>query len=284
MPLLTGAEKLVAKSDSGTGVRSVQNALNVLEAVALSDGDVGVTQLADRLGLTKGSVHRHLTTLVDRGYLVQNSSTARYGVGPKYALLSRVVPRVDLTQIADHAMHDLRDNLGHTVVLSAMTPRGALVLSTVASTSPIEIGVRPGSELSFYASAQGRALLAFAPKPFQARILSRPLRAFTSKTITDRSAIERELVKVQRAGYAAAPEQVLLGVNAIAAPIYDDRDSCVAAIAIVGSIQHLPGSVHEQTASALKRAGRQISKLLGQAALSGRSSHVGIARGKSTAV
>ncbi len=69
-------------SDSAsTGVHSVQLAIDVLEAVAFSDDELGVTQIADRLGMTKGSVHRHLQTLVDRGYLAQNSSTSRYSIG-----------------------------------------------------------------------------------------------------------------------------------------------------------------------------------------------------------
>ena len=53
------------------GVRSVQLALDVLEAVAFSTEELGVTQIADRVRVTKGSVHRHLLTLVDRGYLTQ---------------------------------------------------------------------------------------------------------------------------------------------------------------------------------------------------------------------
>jgi IclR family transcriptional regulator, KDG regulon repressor len=65
------------------GVRSVQVALDVLEAVAFADEELGVTQIAERLGLTKGSVHRHLLTLVERGYLVQNPVTTRYSSGPR---------------------------------------------------------------------------------------------------------------------------------------------------------------------------------------------------------
>ncbi len=253
----------MSEARAAAGVRSLQHALDVLEAISFSGEDLGVTQLAQRLSLTKGSIHRHLSTLVERGYLVQNPNTARYGLGPKYVLLSRVAPKLDLAQIADRPMRELRDVLGHTVVLSAMTPRGALVLSTIASTSPIEIGVRPGSELSFHASAQGKALLAFSPQPFQKRMLSRPLQAFTSKTIIDSSAVERELTKIQRLGYAAAPEQVLLGINAVAVPIFDENDTCVAAVAIVGSIQFLPSSIAERTALILIGVGQQISKLLG---------------------
>jgi IclR family transcriptional regulator, KDG regulon repressor len=71
------------------GVRSVQLALAVLEAVAFPGDELGITQLADRLSVTKASVHRHLLTQVERGYLVQNSVTARYAIGSKSRLLAR---------------------------------------------------------------------------------------------------------------------------------------------------------------------------------------------------
>src|SRR6476620_6741337 len=101
------------------------------------------------------------------------------------AVCSHALRDPDLVHVAVGPMRELRDRLGHSVVLSATTPRGALVMLTVAGTSPIEIGVRPGSELSFHASAQGKVLLAFAPRPMQQRVLGRSLQAFTARTIVD---------------------------------------------------------------------------------------------------
>src|SRR5215468_1099053 len=145
-------------------VRSVHLAIDVLETVSLADEEMGVTQIAGRLHVTKGSVHRHLQTLVERGYLAQNPATSRYTIGPKGRLLARLAPDTDLVKLAEGPMRELRDALGHSVVLSEMTPRGALVLARLNSTSPIEIGVRPGSELPLHATAQGKVLLAFAPR------------------------------------------------------------------------------------------------------------------------
>jgi DNA-binding IclR family transcriptional regulator len=235
----------------------------VLEAVAFSNDELGVTQIADRLGVAKGSVYRHLSTLVDRGYLNQNAVTARYSVGPKSRVLARIAPETDLAQIAEGPMRDLRDRIGQTVVLSSLTPRGALVIFAVPGTSPIEIGVRPGSELSFHASAQGKVLMAFSPHPLQQRVLSRGLTKLTDKTIVDRQELERELLKVQKQGYAAAPEEALLGINAIAAPVFDRQDAVIAAVALVGSIQFLPATPELQMISALKECCEQISRRLG---------------------
>jgi IclR family KDG regulon transcriptional repressor len=253
----------MAEYRSNAGVLSVELAIDVLEAVAFSDEELGVTQIADRLNVTKGSVHRHLHTLVERGYLMQNPVTTRYAMGAKSRLLARIAPDVDLIQLAGGPMRALRDALGHTVVLSAMTPRGALVLATLASTSPIEIGVRAGSELSFHASAQGKVILAFAPRPFQERILARPLEAFTPKTIVVREHIEDALGDIIKRGYASAPEEVMLGVNAVAAPIFDDHDSCIASLAIVGSIQFIPEKPKPAEVAALKNASQQISRECG---------------------
>lgn len=248
---------------SDAGVQSVQLAMDVLESVVFSGEELGVTQLAERLKVTKGSIHRHLVTLVDRGYLTQNPATTRYGIGPKCRLLASMAPERDLKEIAESTMRDLRDQLGHSVVLSSMTPRGALVMLTIMNIAPIEIGVRSGSELSFVQSAQGRVLLAFASKPFQERVLAQPIPPLTDKSLTTRPAIEQELKAISRYGYGAAPEHSMLGINAIATPIFNERDACVAALAIVGSIQYLPKQADAKTIAALKGAALAISHKLG---------------------
>ncbi len=245
------------------GVRAVQIALDVLEVVAFAHEEMGVTQISERLGLTKGSVHRHLITLVDRGYLVQNQATSRYAIGPKARLLSRLAPETDLAHIAEGPMRELRDKLGQTVVLSTISPRGALVIFTVASDSPIEIGVRPGSELPFHSSAQGKAMLAFAQHPFVQRILARPLVRLTDKTITDPDKLTQELERIRREGFASAAEEALIGINAIAAPVFDANDAASASVAIVGSIQFLPIIPDEKLIADLRECCEKISRKLG---------------------
>ena len=246
------------------GVRSVQVALDVLEAVAFSDEELGVTQIAERLGLTKGSVHRHLLTLVERGYLVQNPVTSRYSRGPRSRLLAHYAPEADLIKLASGPMRELRDLLGHSVVLSESSPRGALVLSMVGGTAAaIEIGVRPGSELQFHSSAQGKVQLAFASSAMRERVLAKSLPAFTPHTVTDRNKVEAELRHVAKEGFATAPEQSMLGINAVAVPIFDGKDVCIGALALVGSIQFLPGDIDAKSVAALKAAATQISRMLG---------------------
>jgi len=245
------------------GVRSVQLALDILEVIAMSGEELGVTQIADKLRLTKGSVYRHLQTLVERGYLTQNLQTTRYHIGPRSRLLSRLSIQPDLIHAAEPLLWDLRNTVGQTVVLSEMGPRGAVVVKTVPGPSPIEIGVRPGSELAFHASAQGKILLANAPESLRKLVLSGPLQRFTDHTITKRSALEAELQLARTRGYVSAPEESILGLNAIAAPIFGEHGSCVGAIAIVGSIQFIQLEMSQRTLQKLTASARQVSNALG---------------------
>ncbi len=255
----------IIMADDGTAgmVRSVHLAIDVLETVSFATEEMGVTQIAERLNVTKGSVHRHLYTLVDRGYLTQNPATSRYTIGPKGRLLARLAPETDLVQLAEGPMRELRDALGHSVVLSEMTPRGALVLAKLSSTAPLDIGVRAGSELAFHATAQGKIMLAFAPLPFRDRMLARRFEAFTDKTIVSPERLKKTLLDVAKRGYASAPEESMLGLNAVAAPIFDGSDACIAALAIVGSIQFLPDRPKQSDVDALTKASQQISRKLG---------------------
>lgn len=265
-------DKRMARSAQPQSVQSVTTALRVLEAVAFSDEELGVTQVAERLRLTKGAIYRHLRTLVDGGYLVQNQQTSRYGVGMKCRLLAGLPNRADRFVGAEEAMRALRDRFGHRVVLSARTPTGALVMLKIAGTSPIEIGVRPGSELPFHASAQGKVMLAFLPPATQQRILQRSRTKLTPHTITELASLEADIAAIAQNGFAVAPNETVVGLNAIAAPVFDDTSACVASVAMIDSIQFIPATPPSKLVQGLKTCAAEVSRQLGfkrRAAVSG---------------
>lgn len=88
--------------------------------------------------------------------------------------------------------------------------------------------------------------------------------AFTAETIVSRAEMEAELEKVRRSGYASSPNQILFGINALAVPIFNDKDACVASVAVVGSIQHVPAKPDNKMLAPLIETGRRISQALGQ--------------------
>jgi len=244
-------------------VKSVGTTLDVLEAVAFAGRDVGVTDLAHELGLTKATIFRHLKTLLDRGYIAKTATTSRYRLGIKSHLLGRMASAsIDLLAASEDAMQELREKTGETVVLSAVETKGVRVVTTIKGKSQFEIGVRSGSELAFHASAQGKVALAFN-RDLASKVQRRTLAALTDHTITNWIQLQRELELIRGRGWATAPEQVVLGLNAVAAPVFDEVGDCIAAVAVVGSIQFIRRNPDSQQATAVVRTAARISQHLG---------------------
>lgn len=222
-----------------SNVRAADTCLRILQQIAFAEQPQGVTQIAGKVGIAKSAVHKHLRTLIDHGMIVQDPITSLYRLGPKIWLMGQKAPDGQmLSEIALPLMQAVRDDLGLAVVLSVPTPKAAFVLATLRSNQPIDIGVRPGSELQLHSSAQGKVFLAFGPADLWDQ-LQIPLEAVTPRTTTDVETLRREIEEIRLAGYAVAPEESLLGINALAAPIFNATGTTVGSIGLIGSIQHL---------------------------------------------
>ncbi|EJM63232.1 transcriptional regulator [Pseudomonas sp. GM49] len=246
------------------GVRSVQLALDVLEQVAAAQGEIGVSELAVKLGTTKGSVFRHLKTLVERGYLSQNPATSRYRLGIRtYVLGQAAASGIDLLSASGDAMRDLREELGLSVVLSVLEGGRLTVVTTNLGKASLEIGVRPGTELHLHCNAQGKVVLAFSSRLMAELARHLPLQRYTEYTIVDPGALEREVHQVMSTGYGAAFEEETLGISALAAPIFSGANELAGTLAIVGTVQHIPRELPTVQVDALRRAALRISWNLG---------------------
>ena len=252
---------------SRRGVQAADTALSILEAVAFSQEPLGVTQIASALGTAKGATFRYLQTLVDRGYLVQEPVGSRFRLGLKAFALGRNAPAEwDIAAVLAAPMRQARDATGLSVVLSTPTLQGACVLATVPGTKEIEIGVRVGSTLAMHASAQGKIFLAFSRIASLDQLADTELPRFTDKTTISKAVLREEIEAVRRQGYALAPEEVLPGINTAAVPVFDQNKSLVAALAIVGSIQHIPARPDPWFVELVVRLGATASRLVGNSA------------------
>ncbi|MPS26168.1 IclR family transcriptional regulator [Pigmentiphaga sp.] len=247
-----------------SSVRAAHLALDVLEAVAGSEADLGVSEIAERLGYTKGSVFRHLQTLVDRGYLSQHPVTAKYRIGRRATVLGRLASgRDDLMSAAEDQLLWLRDECGETVTLAAIGAREVLVVERLHGFAQMQISVKPGSVLPIHATSHGKVALAFSRQSLSTWARQQPLVPCTPHTICNWEDLDKEIEKVRQQGWSSSPEEILLGINGLSAPIFDATGDCIGALAIVGSIQFVPGVPDPKQLDALLRAARVASTNLG---------------------
>jgi len=257
MPPTTGRK-------SGDGVQAVVLALDMLEFIAGSQRAVGVTELARTFETTKSRIYRHLRTLVTAGYLTQEQESERYRASARLMALGQAVSEGhEITAVARPAMRDLRDRFGHSVALSVPENGAMRIIGTAPGTSQVEMGVKPGSLLSLHASAQGKVALAYGDSGLMRALMQAPLVQLTPKTITDPVDLAADIRDVRKKGWATAYDEALLGLNALAVPIYGAMGTYAASIALVDSIQFIPADPPSELIDAVIAAARRISADLG---------------------
>ncbi|MCB1381648.1 MAG: IclR family transcriptional regulator [Notoacmeibacter sp.] len=261
----SGVAKLAEDVDEKSElIQSVALAFQVVETLAQAEGDMGVTALAAALGTTKSRIYRHLRTLVSLGYISQSEETERYKIGARLISLGRAASgSLDLTSVALPHMRDLRDRTGHAVSLGQVGDDGIRILHTLHGNMQIEVGVRPGSLLGFFNSAQGKVALASMPERRWKPMVPLALEASTDFTITDRPALISHITEISKRGWATAPNETMLGLNALACPIFNAENEPVATIAIVSLTQYIETPPDAGQILAVQEAARKTSAELG---------------------
>jgi len=218
-----------------THVKSVARALDILEALA--DGQrMGLNQLAGKLGVPKGTVHRLLMTLKDRDYIDQDPATKEYRLGPFVAgLASKALDSYEFRTVIRTHLQALCDLTGETVHLGVLDKGEVVYVDRIDTGDPIRLVCRIGNRDPLHSTAIGKALLAFMPRDkILATVVSRRLDRFTPNTITDLDMLLQHLALVRQRGYALDDEESRIGVRCLGFPVFDRHGTVIAAVSVTG--------------------------------------------------
>lgn len=249
------------ESDS---IQSVVTALDIIEYMARAGGPIGVSDLARGVGRTKPRIYRHLRTLVDQGYVSQDSQTEQYQLTLSlFHIGQAIAEQTSFLAEARRAMPKLYDRVQQTITIGQVEAGGVRVLDILRHRSEIEITARPGAVFDLHASAQGKVALAFGPASLWDIVEAEPLRALTDKTNTSLKHLKDNVARVKERGWAVAPEEALIGINALSAPVFDGNGALVGTLNIVGSVQFLEPDPAPHFIEAVTETAQQVSARLG---------------------
>jgi IclR family KDG regulon transcriptional repressor len=254
-----------AAQGSRASVQSLMLGLRVIEALASTGRERGITELATQLGTTKWRIFRHLHSLCDEGYVTQDSVSGKFQLGRRtYALLESLPNRFNFVREARDEMTALRALRGHTVVLAAPVDETCVVVvDAIEGVNAVQFSLKIGAIFDLHASAHGKAALAFGPSAWLENAIARGLRRHTEFTITDPRVLRREIERVRSQGWASAFEESFRGVNTVVAPIFAASRNYVGTIAVFGSVEALPRTPDRKDVEAVVSAARRISQRLG---------------------
>ncbi len=216
-------------------LRTVANALRVMQQLADAEVALSVTDLASRLGLAPSTTHRILATLAGQGFAVRVPLNRRYRAGPALTQLARrsLLDHVKLGEAGRSSLERLASESGETSHLAVLDGAEALGIGHVESTQPVVARHPVGSRVPAHATAVGQAILAHLPDVV-ARFVSGRLAAYTPLTITDLRTLQQVMEEIRHRGYAINVGQLHLETAGVAAPIFDESGSVIASVGISG--------------------------------------------------
>lgn len=250
------------------GTQAVQRAFAVLKAFDADHAQWSVSDLARHIGLHKTTTFRLLGALVHEGMLERDEPSGSYRLGAELIALGTQALRSTDLYIASHAeLEAVARDTGETATIEILVGHETVVLDEVHGR--YLVGGRPDFGLRFpaHATSTGKLLLAAARHgttngSAATRKLPR-LTKLTPKTIANRAALDRELGKVWKQGYAVAFEEIELGFSALGAPIVDYSGRTVAAISVGGATARFTKKRVIELTSRVRDAADRISRRLG---------------------
>lgn len=244
----------MVERDNGT-IQSVQRALCLLSLFTPSKPVWAVGDLARKSGLHKSVVTRLMATMAQQGFVVQDSSSRAYSIGPQaFAVGSVYEPYHVLHQITRPLMDELTLRSGHSTCLGVAAGQRCMIVDTLEGNNQLRVAFEIGERPHYHGAAIGKVLLAgLSAEQVHEIVGDTPLPAITTHTITDHELLRSELQRVRDRGYALSDQESIIGVGAVAAPLTNSLGAVIAGLSVVFP-SHLTPNAEIETLVALTKA------------------------------
>jgi len=242
---------------------SVQKAMRLLLALSEEGRELGPTELSDKLGIHKATVSRILLQLRDQNFVYRNDENgkfwlgvAAYHLGESFTLafFRKIVP------IARPRIDTLRDDLGFSIALHIWSGNSTAGAYIARAEPERDVSSPRSGILQLNAAAGAQAILAFMEPSRADKLLDGNFEKGTPNTIIDKDALIERLGEIRKQGYAVEKEEVYLGTNAIAVPVFDRLRVPVAALIVLVPTESFGAISVSKFASRLSAAARSIER------------------------
>ncbi|NGQ96814.1 IclR family transcriptional regulator [Brevibacillus sp. SYP-B805] len=241
-----------------SNVRAVERALDIL--LCFTDKtELGLSEIANRISLHKSTVHRLLSTLENKGFVLRDPETEKYRLGFRLWELSANLAHADdpaITLLPE--MERLRDLLGETISLYVRDGMERIRIQAVQSTQPVRRVAPIGARMPLAVGASSKVLVAYEDEATIREILADP----TWPETIDRQSYLEQLEQIRRLGYSTSVEEREQGAAAIAAPIFNRSGKLVAALAVSGPSNRLTPEKMREFAAPIMEAATRMGKMV----------------------
>lgn len=225
-------------------IHAVERTLEIIET--LRDFEpAGVSEIARNVSVSKSTVHTHLVTLADEGYVIREDDEYRLSC-TFLSIGSSIQERFELYRVGKQHVDELAQETDESSNLVVEEDgKGTCLYATNPRDSP-DVYMSAGQQNLLHASATGKAILAHMPDADVDRNLKRHgLPQLTDQTLSSRESLDAELEDIRDRGLAFDREETVNGLFCIAAPIVVD-ERAIGSISVSGPVSRLTGSPRKE--------------------------------------
>ncbi|MFA0195142.1 DNA-binding transcriptional regulator KdgR [Vibrio artabrorum] len=252
------------KSTQPEAVSSVLKVFNILESLG-KQKEIGVSDLSQRLMMSKATTYRFLQTMKMLGYVSQQGEADRYSLTLKmFELGSKSLEWVDMITIAEKEMRVISEETNETIHLGALDHGSIIYIHKIDSSFALRMHSRVGRRNPLHTTAIGKVLLAERDEEYvRAQLADTEFVKSTKNTIESVDQLMDELKIVKQQHFGEDNEEQEPGLRCIATPVYDRFGTVIAGVSISFPTMRFDEQKKASYVELLHNAGRNISKQLG---------------------
>lgn len=219
---------------SGSTVKSLRSALQLLDLVGRERGGARVKDLAALSGINTASVSKMLSTLAAQGFVRRDDATRRYFLGYKLIELStRLIESLDIRAAARPVLEELEASTNEVINLAAYHIGDLVYIDKYEGTKSLRMHSKIGGKADWVKTAVGKAVFASLPDHEKAYLLERfTYFPKTPASITSREVFLAQISEVLEKGYAVDNEENEVGILCVGAAVFDYSGKPVGAVSI----------------------------------------------------
>jgi DNA-binding IclR family transcriptional regulator len=245
-------------------VQSIDRAVAIIECFNEVKRELKLSEISEKLGLNKSTVHGIITTLKYHGFISQNEETQKYKLGIRFIEVGElVINSLNIRKAVLSVIGEICDKVEETIHVGMLDGLDIVWIEKKECTKSIKTSTKIGERLPAYATADGKIILSFIDKEKIKNYLPKKIPKYTENTITNKAELIKRLEEAKQNGYTIDNEEFVEGIKCVAAPIFDHEGNVKFSLSTTGPAFRMTDERIKELVIIIKEAANEISRRIG---------------------
>jgi IclR family transcriptional regulator, KDG regulon repressor len=247
------------------GVQTLERSLDLIEYLSLEKNGSGITEVGNKLGLHKSTVHRLLNALVKRGYVEKDKQTSKYSLGLKFIEIGSLrLNHIELKTEAAPYLRHLAESTRQPVHLAILDGIEAVYIDKIEPVSNLRMYSQIGRRVPVFCSALGKSLLSdLTDDELEKTMTKIEFRNFTKMTHAAAESFRADILSTRSRGWSIDDEEHEEGIRCIGAPVKDYTGKIIAALSVSGDKNVITPERDSEISGLVINTAQTISRRMG---------------------